>query len=468
MNMFLTPLLLVMKLTIPDQRSTSTNIEGRLVAISKERSDRRWYSALSNIGVTFGQTFQALSDIRTTPDKDEATAKVALHTTRGCMVQESRYIMHPATLDACLQLVNIAASKGHVEEIDKAYLPVTIEYMSLWKRATSPTAPVLQSLSIRSHGCHHGLRSVRGEAEVFDDEGRVVLRIKATFVSFEGHFSKQSVEKPRQPYLRLVWQPDVERINGAEIQKLFAWDYGDLEDHVRLQKLKELAGLCVLDLCERVPAFFGLGNQHSNVVNFAHWLSAEQARLMEGPIGMVSIPDYVERIQSLVSDLGVGEPEAQILIKLSGKLLDILAGAPNSLDMIPEAQLDQVYERGFTRWAACKQLSKLMKLYANKAPGLRILEVGIGTGGATHVLLTALRGSSPQPDYQEYTFTGLSRTTVSTAQERFKDFRSMQFRELDIERDPLSQGFEGGSYDFVIVVDVSSVVPVRRGRGRSW
>lgn len=385
------------------------------------------------------------------------------------MVQESRYIMHPSTLDACLQLVNIAASKGKVERVDKAYLPVRIEQMSLWKRASSPNAPALETLNIRCRGCYHGLRSVRGEAEVFNNEGRVVLRMKATFASLEGGFSKQAVDKRRQPYLRLLWQPDVERINAAEIQGLFVWDSGNLTDRITLGKLKELAGICVLDLCERLPDFFRLGNPHSNIVRFAHWLSAEQAHLMESPIGMLSKPEYVGRIQSLVSDLGVREPEVRILIDLRRKLLNILANAPNSTDVIVEAQLEHIYEGGFTRWASYKQLSQLMKLYAHKTPGLRILEVGIGTGGMTGELLTALRGTSPQPDYYEYTFTSLSPTAVSTAQEKFRDFRNIRFRKLDIERDPLSQGFEEGYYDFVIVADVRSVVLLGKGKGgRLW
>jgi hypothetical protein len=383
------------------------------------------------------------------------------------MVQESRYIMHPSTLDACLQLVNIAASKSKVERIDKAYLPVTIEHMSLWKRVTSHAVPVVQTLNVRCHGYHHGLRSVRGEAEVFGDEGRVVLHMKATFASFESSLSEQNIEKLRQPYLRLLWKPDVERVNGSEIRNLCARNSDDPEDHLRLQKLKELAGLCVLDSCERLPNFFGLENWPSNLRNIAYWLRAEEARLMEGPLGVISASDYVGRIQSLVSDLGVGEPEAQILSEVRGKLREILVDAPNSPDVIAEAQLEKVYECGFTRWAACEQLSKLMKLYAHKTPGLRLLEVGVGTGGVTHALLKALRGTSPQPDYREYTFTSVSPAVVSTSREKFKDYWNMQFRELDISRDPLSQGFGEGYYDFVLVVDVSSVVRGGRGKGRS-
>jgi len=457
-----------MRLTIVDQRSTSTDIEGCRSAVSDERSDRRWYSALSSIGVTFGPTFQALSDIRTISDKNEATAKVALRTTRDCMVQESRYIMHPSTIDACLQLVNVAASKSKVQKIDKAYLPVIIEHMSLRKRAMSSTASAVQTLNVRCHGYHHGLRSVRGEAEVFGDDGSVVLRMRATFASFEGGLSEQNVEKLRQPYLRLLWKPDVERMNGSEIQSLFARNSDDPEDRLRLQKLKELAGLCVLDCCERLPNFFGFENWLSNLRNFAYWLRAEEARLMDGSLGILSASDYEGRIQSLVSDLGVGEPEAQILTEVRGKLREILLPAPKSTGAIVEAQLEQVYECGFTRRAACEKLSKLMKLYAHKTPGLKILEVGVGTGGATHALLKALRGTSLQPDYREYTFTRVSPTVVSTAQEKFKDYWNMQFRELDISQDPLSQGFEEGYYDFVLVVDVSSIIQGRREIGRSY
>jgi hypothetical protein len=449
-------------LTVPDQKPISTSVEGSRGAASKESSDRRWYSALSDIGVMFGPTFQTLSDIRTTPDKGEATAKIALHTTRGLMAQESRYIMHPSTLDGCLQLANIAASKGKIKNIDKAFLPVTIEQMTLWKRATKPVVMAPETLNIRCRGHHHGLRSVRGETEIFDDDGRVFLHMKATFASVEGGLSKQGVEKPRQPYLRLIWQPDVERIKGAEIRKLFGSGFDDLKDHTRFERLEELARLCVLDCGKRLPEF-ELGNQPQNVRHFAQWLRTERSRLLEGPMGNLSAFKYRERIETLISDLGVDMPEARILIELKGKLLEIVTDAPNSADLISEEQFEQIYELGYTRCTASQQLSKLMKLFTHKSPGLRILEVSARTGGATRVMLAALRGTSPQPNYREYTLASLSSTAVSIAQEKFKDFRNMQFRELDVERDPLSQGFEEGYYDFVIATDVSSVVLGKKG-----
>ena len=81
---------------------------------------------------------------------------------------------------------------------------------------------------------------------------------------------------------------------------------------------------------------------------------------------------------------------------------------------------------------------------------LRILEVGAGTGSGTSVVLSEL----PEENF-EYVFTDISAGFFAEAENRFRELgAAIEYRPLDIERDPAAQGFDLHAYDMVIAVNV--------------
>lgn len=83
---------------------------------------------------------------------------------------------------------------------------------------------------------------------------------------------------------------------------------------------------------------------------------------------------------------------------------------------------------------------------------INILEVGAGTGATSGTLFTAIR---PYGDQIRYTYSDISLSFVQYGREQFAaDNPYVEFKTLDIEKDPLEQGYQGGEYDLVIATNV--------------
>ena len=69
----------------------------------------------------------------------------------------------------------------------------------------------------------------------------------------------------------------------------------------------------------------------------------------------------------------------------------------------------------------------------------------------------------------EYVFTDVSPRFTAHAQHKFAQFAFVQSRTLDIERDPLEQGFDPHSFDVIIASDVlhATRTCARRSSGSS-
>lgn len=80
---------------------------------------------------------------------------------------------------------------------------------------------------------------------------------------------------------------------------------------------------------------------------------------------------------------------------------------------------------------------------------LKILEVGAGTGSTTTYLLPVLpKGRTV------YTFTDISLFFTNEARKRFADCPFVEYRMLDIDKNPLHQGSEEHTYDIIVAQNV--------------
>ena len=97
---------------------------------------------------------------------------------------------------------------------------------------------------------------------------------------------------------------------------------------------------------------------------------------------------------------------------------------------------------------ACQILSSITREWPSEKQ-IRILEVGAGIGGMTASLLPVL-----PPQQTVYTYTDLSTFFTTQAQEKFQDYPFIQYQFLDINQEPVSQGYESHTFDVIVAANV--------------
>ncbi|HWI20751.1 MAG TPA: polyketide synthase dehydratase domain-containing protein, partial [Vicinamibacterales bacterium] len=89
--------------------------------------------------------------------------------------------------------------------------------------------------------------------------------------------------------------------------------------------------------------------------------------------------------------------------------------------------------------------------------GVRILEVGAGMDGTISAVVPQLDGARTEyhlADVSRGMFTDVASAATQRIREQLAAFPFVSFHRLDLERDPVEQGFAAGSYDVVIAPNI--------------
>ena len=170
--------------------------------------------------------------------------------------------------------------------------------------------------------------------------------------------------------------------------------------------------------------------------------------------GDVSNPG--ELLDTLLERYPFGGVELGLLGRCGAALCDVLRGRVEGLELLFGVEgggAESLYHEAPLARAMNRQVGEVVSGLVEAMPEgrrLRVLEVGAGTGGTTGAVLGAL----PAGGY-EYTYTDISAGFFGGAEGRFGgEGASLVYRVLDIERDPVGQGFEAHGYDVVVAANV--------------
>ncbi|MYF73442.1 MAG: SDR family NAD(P)-dependent oxidoreductase, partial [Gemmatimonadetes bacterium] len=167
------------------------------------------------------------------------------------------------------------------------------------------------------------------------------------------------------------------------------------------------------------------------------------------------MPGDLEEFASRMTDLHPHGLTEIGLFRRSGRALaEVLRGREDPLTLLfssGEPTAADLYLKAPVARAANSMLGDAVRALVSALPDdrrLRVIEVGAGTGSATASVLPEL------PDGRfDYMYTDISAGFFAEAEARFGD-EAIEYRPLDIEKDPVAQGFDAHSYDLLIASNV--------------
>ena len=165
--------------------------------------------------------------------------------------------------------------------------------------------------------------------------------------------------------------------------------------------------------------------------------------------------DFADACATFAATTG-DAPEARLLARCGRRLGEALRGVQEPLELLFPAGDTSDAERLYRETPTAQILNGLVQTVVGSAcerlpteRGLRVLEIGAGTGGTTAGVLPLLSvGQSI------YTFTDIGPSFLRQAEVRFAAFPFVRYQTLDIEQSPLSQNFAPAQADLVIAANV--------------
>ncbi len=149
-------------------------------------------------------------------------------------------------------------------------------------------------------------------------------------------------------------------------------------------------------------------------------------------------------------------PQALLSAATGAEIPAILRGETDAIQVLFSGAgtdvLEQYYGDGLfaTPWMA--GIAAAVRRAADDLPdgrGLRILEVGAGTGGLAACILPQL-----ERGLNTYVFSDVSTGFFPPAQQKLAAFPEVEYRALDLDRDPEDQEVEPGTFDFIVGTNV--------------
>ena len=416
------------------------------------------YDAVRKIGVEYGPCMMTLSNCHVCDN--HALASVQVPDTSSVMpcLSESPYIVHPAFLDDCLQIVWPLLGAGQVA-MDRLYLPSMVKNLRI-----QPDSQKQPYDHVRVYGsafsqtkaseCH-----IKSILVVDSNKGETPLMTfeHVTMVALAGN--QAILEKNRNTtYSKLEWQPCLELLSPGTFRDCFDLETAEENDKMIVRNLERAS----MYYFERTLSVVTDAQYHLLKPHHQKLYRLMQKQLKAAKNGENDLLDSQwdapsesvrERFLAQVCSSGIS---GEFTCKIGENLANILLKDKDTLSLMLEHDLLQQYYRYSNSLVRNnEQAVLLVNNLAHRNPGLRILEIGAGTGGVTLPILEKLSKSSSSPRFQEYVFTDISTGFFESAREKLKAWEKfMTYRKLDIEDDLINQGFEHERFDLIIAANV--------------
>ncbi len=448
--------------------------------LPEEISSEECYRRVAEMGLQFGPSFQGIERIWR---KDgEALGLVRLND--HLEEKSDHYCFHPAFLDSCFQVL----SGTLPEDCKSLYLPVQIERAGFYG---SPGRQVWSHVHLKDMSA----KSLEGDIRIYDPDGVLLMEIEGFRCQAVQGIRGGDLDDMEKWFYEVKWhhkpRPDQKRpIHSAnyippsrEIANSVTSEVDSLVNELGwvkkysglYEQLDVLSAAYVLQALRDLGWQFNLGDRIT-LASLMEQLVPRHYRVMGRYIRMLEKAGYLKKSgidewviyqkppgqgpqiiwQHTLFQYPAFVTTLDLMGRIGSQLADILRGDVDPLQLIfPEGSnaLAEHFYQDSPQFRLCNTM--IQKAVTTALGGLpetrtvRILEIGGGTGGMTKYVLPRL----PE-DRTKYVFSDISSLFLSKAEQVFRDYPFVSYQSLDIERDPLQQGFEPHSFDIILASDV--------------
>lgn len=431
----------------PTATSTLELETGRL----RIRGDQKiWYEIFAKFGLNFGSSFKSLRDLETNPDLPQAASRF----TPFPDVDGEYYPFHPVTIDGAMQLGSVAAHWGDVRKMKYRSIPRRIASISVQLNGLNPAI----GFDGRAVGESSG-PTVEATSQLLQDNVPVFAIHDVSMTKIvAGMGTDANVSSDRYPYMRTVWKPDVRSLSLEAARDLFPsgdTTPGSFErachNHSGHIKLGSLA--IAIFRAKNSGKIYTPPTESPYLAHYVDWLYRYK---LSPEFLKLSLPELEKEYSHTYSQLPVVEAEATNWVH--ERMDDVLSGKTSVLQAEFESGLlTRVYAEGQGSRPANIQIANIVDLLAHETPTMRIAEIGAGTGSVTDLLLEKLGAGRPLRRFEQYVFTDIGHSFVTSAKERWGHLEGLNFKLLNVENDAEAQGFEHESFDLIIAANVLHV-----------
>ena len=432
-------------------------------------SQVQMYRLFKNYGLNFGPSFQSLREVRFSQD-GIATGKTDINKWANKLRPNNNqpFIIHPAALDAFLQLPFMALASG-VQDSLPTMVPTVIRNM--WISADIGKLPSTKNcerhehlIQIHAKASLDGPRQAHSSIIATDTESKKICLygdFDTTAVADSNSSSFANSGSDRKLCYTIEWKPDTDLMSKADISA-----YCNSETKVPLSwsdTYDPKALLCHLAW----DRFFCRHDDDNSILQTADrphiskYIDWMRHRLQEFDAETLERGHKLndKQYSDLLTQVENSDPEGRLLASVTKNLDAILGGQIEALEVIfYEGLVDHYYNWMLEASPGFEEALRYVDAFSHRSLDIKILEIGAGTGSATGKILNVL-GNGEDPTgmsrFEKYTFTDISVSFFESARLKFaNNANKMEFKLLDIEKDLTSQAFESGSYDLIVAANV--------------
>lgn len=424
-------------------------------------------------GLAYGPAFQGLR--RLFANGDEAWGEIELRAD----LDPSGYLIHPALLDAGLQVAS-----GLLDDPlwPQVWLPSGVKSYRVLEQPAAGTLRVRARRSVQSEDQDFcvDIQLVDASGCVMAEVVQLTLKPGSPITSSNMEYSERWLPKirPAEPWPTIPGLSPTRFSHDVLQQRPHIMHRTGIAAHVLLlEALEPLAVAWVVKAMQDLGCDFRPGTTiHDRDLAKRLGISQNHERLFCRMLQMLTEvgclarkgnhdwqvvrapwredPDVMS--DRLVEKYPAGRTEVTLLRRCGSQLAQVLKGEIDPLPLlfprngeISAADLYRDTVGGQTLNALVAEGVGVAVDELAEGRGLRVLEIGAGTGATTESVLAKL----PQ-QRSHYVFSDIAAGFLAQAKTRFRAYENVEYRLLDIERDPMSQGFSPQSFDLVIAANV--------------